>query len=193
MASITEKIRDGIFALHTRRFGKVPEIMIKKLLSYENARNQFHDLYDAKRKLRVEVKFSRALKALDEPITEDNIIESLLSISSNEAHMFNSNEWQKYKFDCNIQQVKGKEFDILYYGIFFADAIMIFKLTPPDLKKLKYASDKQHKGNVGEGQFHLNEKTYEFHLQNFFERKITYEELVELLQTKTTNEHIVIS
>lgn len=70
---------------------------------------------------------------------------------------------------------------------------MIFKLTPPDLKKLKYASDKQHKGNVGEGQFHLNEKTYEFHLQNFFERKITYEELVELLQTKTTNEHIVIS
>lgn len=193
MESIAEKLRDGIFSLHTRRFGTVPEIMIKKLLSYESGINQFHDLYDAERKLRVEVKFSRALKAAKEPITEENVIESLLYISTNEARMFNSDEWHKYRFDCNIQQVKQKEFDVLYYGIFFADVVMIFKLTPPDLAKLKYASDKQHKGNVGEGQFHLNEKTYEYHLNEFFERKLTYEELERLLREQTSSDEIIIS
>lgn len=193
MESLAEKIRDGIFSLHTRRFGKIPEIMIKKLLSYDAGQNQFHDLYDPERKLRVEVKFSRALKAAEEPINEENVIDSLLYISTNEARMFNSDEWHKYKFDCNIQQVKQKEFDVLYYGIFFADVIMIFKLTPPDLSKLKYASDKQHKGNIGEGQFHLNEKTFEYHLNNFFERKLTYEQLVESLRQQKSSDEIIIN
>ncbi len=33
-----------------------------------------------------------------------------------------------YDFNCNIQQVKRLEFDVLCYGLFFADRIAIFKM-----------------------------------------------------------------
>jgi hypothetical protein len=37
-------------------------------------------------------------------------------------------------------------------------------------------SDKQHRGNVGEGQFHLNDKKIEYHIDNYLLKKMTYEE-----------------
>ena len=36
--------------------------------------------------------------------------------------------WEGVKFDCNIQQVKKKQFDILYYGLCFSDAIVLLKI-----------------------------------------------------------------
>ena len=40
-------------------------------------------------------------------------------------------------------------------------------------------SDFQHKGNEGEGQFHLNPDTIGFHFINHFLQWLTYEELYE--------------
>lgn len=42
-------------------------------------------------------------------------------------------------------------------------------------------SDKQHKGNVGEGQFHINQINFEYHIQNFLYRELSYEELYKIL------------
>ena len=39
----------------------------------------------------------------------------------------------EYDFDCNIQQVKRLEFDVLYYGLFFADRIAIFKMHSSEI------------------------------------------------------------
>ena len=43
-------------------------------------------------------------------------------------------------------------------------------------------SDKQHRGNEGEGQFHLNENNIEYHRRNFLEQELTYAELYNLLK-----------
>ena len=43
-------------------------------------------------------------------------------------------------------------------------------------------SDKQHRGNEGEGQFHLNESNIEYHRRNFLERVLTYVDLYNLLE-----------
>lgn len=176
------KFRDGIFDLRTRRFGKLAEIMIKIHDSLSDPVNNFHDLYDEKSDKRIEVKFSTAQKAHQIPINPGNIIESVYN-ATNEERMMKSDEWQKYPFDSNIQQVKPDEFDVLYYGLFFTDKVMIFKLTPEDLDKEVRYSNRQHKGNVGEGQFHLNQDTYQYHLGNFFEAEYTYSELFELFQS----------
>ncbi|GAA0327713.1 hypothetical protein GCM10008967_17770 [Bacillus carboniphilus] len=182
-----EQIRNGIFSLYTRRFGSVAEIMIQKLLAFKKGLNQFHDLYDPHQALRVEVKFSRGQRKEDS-INEENVLQVLENVSDFTSRMFPSTEWHKNKFDCNIQQVKPSEFDLLYYGVFFSDVVVIFKLTPDDLTKAINYSNKQHKGNVGEGQFHLNNKTYEFHLENFFDQKLTYEELGEILKFHSDEE-----
>ena len=45
-------------------------------------------------------------------------------------------------------------------------------------------SDKQHRGNKGEGQFHINNDNIKYHRENNLERKLTYEELYELFCEK---------
>ena len=147
--------RDGIFALRTRRFGTVAEIMIQKLVNASKSLNQFHDLYDEAEGKRLEVKFSTVLKANEAVINEANILEQCLKANTANRAM-RSHEIHSYPFDCNIQQVKRTEFDLLYFGLFFADRIAVFNAESHEIKSMLGYSDFQHKGNEGEGQFHLN-------------------------------------
>ena len=175
-----EQLRNGIFALNTRRFGTVAEHLIKILANTNWGKDFSHDLYDENTNQRVEVKFSRALKTNPKTIQETNIIEQIIN-ADDSRRMFASTEWQEHKFDCNIQQIKKKQFDVLYYGIFFSDKVQIFKITPDRINKDIRYSDKQHFGNKGEGQFHLNNATYQYHLKNFMEAELTYDEVLNLL------------
>lgn len=179
-----EEFRNGIFSLRTRRFGDVAEIMIKKLYNLENSRTLKYDKYDSKNKERIEVKFSTVMKENGTKITEDSLIEECLKANiTNRAMKFS--DIKNNKFDCNIQQIKCKEFDVLYYGLFFADKILIFKIASEDIIKhkiyIKY-SNKQHRGNEGEGQFHINKDTLQYHMDNFFQQKITYKKLYNLFK-----------
>lgn len=69
---------------------------------------------------------------------------------------------------------------IFFYGLFFQDRIAIFRATSHEVWLLPHYSNKQHRGNTGEGQFHLNEKTIQYHLDNHLYRWLSYEELYEL-------------
>ena len=75
-----------------------------------------------------------------------------------------------------MKNAKNKKsiFDELYYILFFADCIEIFNINSNDInEKIKYG-DKQHRGNKGEGQFHITNKTYKIHKDNFFNNKLSY-------------------
>jgi hypothetical protein len=174
-----EQLRDGIFQLNTRRFGTVAEIMIRKLQSLDKARSIFHDLYDQSGDQRVEVKFSTVRRNLSS-MDHENIIESIQAELVTDRSVDFSG-WQQHKFLCNIQQVKKTEFDVLYYGMFFNDCIKIFRITPADINSDIRYGDKQHKGNTGEGQFHISEKTLDIHLNKFYHSTLTYQQLLDLL------------
>lgn len=177
-----EKFRDGIFSLYTRRFGKLTELMIQQYKGLSDPDSNSYDLYDNDRGKKVEVKFCTAQTKHDASISGSNILEAIAGASINER-MFSSDEWQEHRFDCNIQQVKPAEFDVLYYGIFFSNKVQIFKITSEEINnnpELISYSNKQHRGNVGEGQFHLNNDTYQVHLDHFLENGLTYSNLYEL-------------
>ncbi len=178
---ITNAFRDGIFSLRTRRFWDVAEIMIKKKFNLEWSNKNSHDLIDSKNNDKVEVKFSTALKSHKETINEENVITEILE-ARNEERMFKQKDWKEYEFDCNIQQVKKKEFDWLYYGIFFSDKVEIFYIKKHNINGSISYSNKQHRWNIWEWQFHVNKTTYENHKENFFIESITYEELLTLLK-----------
>ena len=129
-----EKLRDGIYALRTRRTGKVAEIMIKKMLGLEKPDSIFYDLLDTENNKKVEVKFSIAMRANAKKITEENVIEEIMK-ALKEKRFLKYEEAFNCAFDCNIQQIKTKEFDILYYGIFFSDKIIIFKMTKKEFEE----------------------------------------------------------
>ncbi len=176
-----EEFRDGIFALRTRRFGTVAELMIEVLFDLSKSKNQFHDRTEANSGRRVEIKFSTVMKENDATISMKNVIEQCKKANLANRAM-SSDEISRFRFDCNIQQVKRKEFDVLFYGVFFQDKIAIFKMESKDILNCKGYSDKQHKGNEGEGQFHLNQDTFSYHLENHFEQWLGYDDLYELFR-----------
>ena len=181
MNSEIREFRDGIFALRTRRFGTVAELMIEALYNFTKSHNQFHDRYDEVGHQRIEIKFSTVMKANEAKIDRRNVIDQCRKANVANRAM-NSADMCNYDFDCNIQQVKRSEFDVLYYGLFFADRIAIFKMHSDEILSCLGYSDKQHKGNEGEGQFHLNRGSIAYHMDNHFMQWLTYEELYDLLK-----------
>lgn len=178
-----KEFRDGIFALRTRRFGTIAELMIEAICNLTKPHNQFHDRFDEQHHLRIEIKFSTVMKANEEVINQSNIIEQCKKANLGNRAL-NYTERNTYDFDCNIQQIKPLEFDILYYGLFFADRIVIFKINSSEVQNYPGYSDKQHKGNKGEGQFHLNRNNFNYHKKNNFVKWLTYEELYDLFSTR---------
>lgn len=175
-----DKFKTGIFGLRTTRFGTVAEIMIKRLYKLSDADSRFYDKLDPISGEKIEIKFSTALKYNKETITEQNVIEQCYNANTSNRIM-RSDEAELYRFDSNIQQVKPKEFDILYYGLFFSDIIEIYKITSADISNQPGYSNKQHKGNTGEGQFHLTKSNISYHRNNNLLRILNYEELYDIL------------
>lgn len=172
------EFRDGIFALRTRRFGTVAEIMIKHLYDLDESGSLAFDKRARNTNERIEVKFSTVMKENEAKIREDNVIDQCYKANLANRAM---NSYESGRFDCNIQQVKRTEFDVLYYGLFFADRIEIFMMRSSEILNCPGYSDKQHRGNEGEGQFHLNQDNIEYHRQHHLQRVLTYEELYILL------------
>lgn len=174
-----QDLRDGIFALRTRRFGSVAELMIREMLKFDRSKNQFHDLFDKQNERRIEVKFSTVMKANEDTIKKSNLIDQCnKAVIATRA--MKSDEIDTYDFDCNIQQIKRVEFDVLYYGLFFEDKIAIFKMRSDQVLNCPGYSDFQHKGNEGEGQFHLNNASIKHHMDNHFHEWLTYEKLFSM-------------
>lgn len=188
--------KNGIFALNTRRFGFIAEIMIKQIFGCvfskdkpsnasktkegENKKN--FDLYSEEFG-NIEVKFSRVLES-ESVISELSAFDVILNSKSNKDRILKSSN--KENFDCNIQQVKPKFFHTLFYGLFFEDKIKIYSISDVEyLRKItdsKFSgSDKQHSGNEGEGQFHIKQSNIEIH-NEFFNMDYSYENLFDLFQ-----------
>ena len=177
-----EAFREGIINLNTRQFGKVVELIVTLIKDYKTSTNLDFDLYDSKRKRHIEVKSSRVFKKNKLDFKLNNLYNMIIN-NTNKNRLLKTNQVKTEKFDCNIQQVKAKLFDELYYLLFFYDRIEIFLIKNKQIKKdkkLKY-SDKQHKGNIGEGQFHINQDTYEHHKKKYFIEAQTYTQIKRLL------------
>jgi hypothetical protein len=177
-------IRDAIFSLHTRKFGNVVEKLVESILqefgfiverptdlSYDRTINKMKD----------EIKGSRVLGKCVLNLEIENIIDSLLSHEKN--RYVSLSESSENTWDCNIQQIKTKLFDTLWYVLFFGDCVAVFKITADEIvtdKNISY-SNKQHRGNEGEGQFHVTEKNINYHLDNYLVKQITYTEVYNKL------------
>lgn len=174
--------REGIFALNTRRFGTVAEIMIRRLYQFQWSETVLFDLYDPTNKVRIEVKFSRAMREHPDTIREENVIDQCVLNAYLENRSLNAGDVDTYSFDSNIQQVKCRNFDYLFYGLFFMDCVEIYGVCSSNVYGIPGYSDHQHAGNKGEGQFHLNNSSINYHRHNCFLKSLTYTELFELLR-----------
>ena len=175
-----DRLKMNIKLLSPTDFGvRFGECVINKIIP--NLSKPDNKSYDKKTQdnQKLEIKWSRAIK----PKNKENFIDDLFENPSDSFVKSNTEE----KYSCNIQQIKPDCFDILYYGLIFDDKILIFKIELikllNDIKNIGYCN-KQHKGNEGEGQFHINSSNLQYHKDNYLYKTITWDELVNLLKTK---------
>lgn len=92
--------------------------------------------------IKIEVKASRAVEfQSDEPL----YIKALSTDSDK-------------RFDMNFQQIKPACCDVFVWLAVWRDEIKCWVLSSFEVKNNPYYSKGQHRGNVGEGQLHLNER-----------------------------------
>ena len=174
-----EDFKQGIFRLPHKRFGTLCQIMINKLFSYSSPMNNYHDLFDNDKSHRIEIKFSIVREKWKCLLNEENIMECIQHSLEGTKVMHFKNHISN-DFDCSMNHVKPAEFDRLYYGLFFEDQILIFTMKSSDINhKIGYC-DKQQKGGVGEGQFHISNKNIQYHLNNHLCHSLNYEQLYKM-------------
>lgn len=169
-----EQFKSGIFILGTN-FGELAQLMVQELEGFSPANGKYFDLLD-KNNQKIEVKFSRAKKRLP-ALCKSNVIDLCTKTASNSI-ILNEDDVTKVPFDCNIQQIKPTEFDILYYGIFFKDKIVIFRAESNVVTNIPGYS-KQYSGGI-EYQFHIKKSNYAYHKDNYFYKELSYSQLFNL-------------
>lgn len=183
-----EQFKQGIFSLRTN-FGEFAQLMIQKDMGLHTADDGSYDLKDDDGR-RIEVKFSRAYKKVS--LTEDNAID-ICTNSSSTVYDSSEAEARTANYDCNIEQLKPRCFDSLYYGVFFSDKIEVFHAPRSEFPDSvdSFVADKvaarkklpgyalQHKGGE-ECQFHIKKTTHKHHHKHYHVKDITYEELYDL-------------
>ena len=178
-----KKLRDGIFNLETIRFGKIPEIMIKKKYGYSfsNGTTEYDLISDSGEK--IEVKFS-CVREKEADITEENVLSICLDNSEFRTdRKVNSSEYQSAVFDCNIQQVKPDLFNYLYYGLFFEDRVAVFEMSSDDMLEFYTA---KHFSSAGKRLEKVDEKLQEVieRIQNSPDGKATENYIRKRLEEK---------
>jgi len=176
-----DEFRDGILHLQTRRFATVTELMIRGMTGAGDALNQHHDLFDTRSGQRIEVKFCVVRQRADARITAANVLDVVSSASAQNRRV-SFEDWEFHQFGCNIQQVKREDFDVLYYGLFFEDAVVVFRIPAAMVGERIHYSRTQHKGNTGEGQFHITHHNLQLHLDNFHECTLSYVQVHSILR-----------
>ena len=176
------QLKKSLCSLPTRRFGEFVEIVTGKLNNLQKSKDTSYDR-ELKNK-KIEIKGSRVFNNKNENLTEKNILEVLSK--DNTSTLVKDEDKKENIWNCNIQQIKVDYFDELHYSLFFEDRIYFFQITGDKIKSdkaIKY-SNKQHRGNEGEGQFHIDSKNIDYHLLNYFYKSMNYKELGELLENK---------
>lgn len=178
------EFKKSVFALKTRKLGTFVEYILSKMIKeLESVKcKQCFDLINKNNGERIEVKSSVICKKNNKIIGSDNLKIIKLLKETCEDKVISFNEWKNFKWDSNIQQIKKSLFDILYYIVFFSDTVKIFKISSNDIdSKINY-SNKQHRNNEGEGQFHITNDNFQIHLDNYLYTTIIYEDLLKILK-----------
>lgn len=119
----------------------VPEMKKPTKKEFPDFDNEYDFLYKYKKNnIKIEVKASRAVDAK----SDDPLYVKALA-------------WKSQKtFDMNFQQIKPGHCDVFVWVAVWRDTIKYWVLASKDIKRNRYYSRGQHRGNIGEGQLHLN-------------------------------------
>ncbi len=119
----------------------IPEMKKPTKKEHPDFDNEYDFFYKYERRhIRIEVKASRAVDAK----SDDPLYVKALAWNSEKP------------FDMNFQQIKPSHCDVFVWVAVWRDTIKYWVFASKEVEGNRYYSKGQHRGNVGEGQLHLN-------------------------------------
>jgi len=138
----------------------IPEMKKPNKKEYPDFDNEYDFFYKNKKNyIRIEVKASRAVDAR----SDDPLYVKALAWDS------------KKPFDMNFQQIKPSHCDVFVWVAVWRDIIKHWVFASKEVENNKYYSKGQHRGNIGEGQLHLNHDN----IKDFMKYEANPKELLE--------------
>lgn len=142
----------------------VPELQRPSIEYDSNYSGEYDFWYKG---IKVEVKASRAVRRK----SGDSLIIKALSSDS------------KCGYDMNFQQIKPGCCDVFVWIAVWRDVIRYWVLSSDEVKSNKYYSEKQHRGNVGEGQLWIKESN----IDDFLKYEVGVRDLLKMIKKKGTH------
>lgn len=199
---ISEKEKNKIIKIiknmNSKHFGEMFEHFIIYKEKFKKSKNKYYDLIQDGLKFEVKASrvFNQRIKNKEETYYKYFMNEDTTGLIS-----FKDFVYSTPKIKNNIQQVKPNENDTICYFLFFDDCILSFKMDPfllLDLnegvnqefltsfdkyikRKISY-SNKQHKGNLNEGQFCINENNLFFHIFFFLDNVYSFNDFYSFIK-----------
>lgn len=151
---------------------------MKSLFNFQDSGHRHFDLKDGDK--RIEVKFSRAkrkgaIQATDSPL-------DLIMRPRHDDLVYLHEALDGEPFACNLQHIKPSEFDLLFFGIYFADRVLVFLLTKDDLQDPNLCFGRQSLGNVLEGQFRVDNRNLAYHMDNYHLLTLSFSDTLTLFK-----------
>lgn len=169
--------KNGITSLSNKHFGLVNESLVKALFRFQDSGHRHFDLKDGQE--RIEVKFSRAKRK--ERYKAADPLDVIFRPRQDEL-VYLQEALDGETFACNLQHIKPSEFDILFYGIYFADRVLVFLLTKDDLTDPNLCFGRQSLGNVLERQFRVDSRNLAYHMENYLLLTLSYSDTLNIFR-----------
>lgn len=167
--------KNGIVSLGNKHFGLINETLVKSLFDLQDSGHKHFDLKDGQ--LRIEVKFSRAKRK--ERVGSGRPLDVIMRPRQDEL-IYLHEALDGEPFSCNLQHIKPSEFDLLFYGVYFADRVLVFLLTKDDLQDPLLCFGRQSLGNVLERQFRVDNRNLAYHMRNYLLLTLSFSDTFHL-------------
>ncbi|BBM88868.1 hypothetical protein COTS27_00555 [Spirochaetota bacterium] len=167
-------IKESLVNLRTLQFSTVGRMIVCKRYNFQQAKSGFM-LKDKDKDILVRSSLVLRKVADKEKIKKDStgVIHKLSNYPSPIKRLVKSSS--NDDFNCNIQHLKLKEFNVLYYLLFFYDIIEIFKVNSNDITNIPTYSLTQLKDKPDVSRFHIDRESYNnYHKQNSTNNRVSH-------------------
>jgi len=180
------QVRDGLFRAASRTYAEqYVEPLVRARYELHEPTSNDHDAISADGTT-FEIKACKVLKTSTNRAGKRSLLERVLYENSNAPTQrlvpFQSRD--KVDFDANVQNVKRDHFDMLLYVLLFEDTIKVFEAESEQIATgiFRGWSDKHGRYDAlgKSGQFSVNRRTIEWHLQTTLKDSLTYNDAVDI-------------
>jgi hypothetical protein len=173
----SEELQRALFLIQPKSFGDASKLLVAKYLGgiAQPDSSPFDVDWNGNR---AELKMARVRGRAPQTIRDDNLTGILGWYAQNFDRAVPFGHATKTPFTADFMYIKPSLFDVLVYGLFFKDAVLLFSADAGRVGLLSGWRESPGRFHDGNCAIHLTNTTLKWHVDNQFYSKASYGELL---------------